>query len=81
MRPIREMLDLMVRRGIERGELREDLDVEAVVDILHAAPIYRLLMSGGAMESVSAVPELIAPVLLEGISSSSAGRASARPRS
>ena len=81
VRPIRDMLGLMVRRGIERGELRKDLDVEAVVTILHAAPIYGLLMSGGAMESVSAVPELIAPVLLEGISSSSAGRANARPRS
>jgi AcrR family transcriptional regulator len=79
--PIRDMLAQIVERGIERGELREDLDVEAVVDVLHAVPVYKLLMSGGAMESIAAIPERVMPLLLRGVSSSSAAPASARPRS
>jgi AcrR family transcriptional regulator len=79
--PIRAVLGEIVRRAIERGELREDLDVETLVDVLHAAPIYRLLLAGGAIEAVAGVPERIVPLLLEGVSSSSEARASARPRS
>jgi AcrR family transcriptional regulator len=79
--PIREALEEIVRRGIERGELREDVDVEAVVDVLHALPVYRLLLSGGAMASIAGVPERVTPLLLDGISSSSGGPRSARRRS
>jgi AcrR family transcriptional regulator len=79
--PIRGMLTEIVERGVERGELREDLDVEAFVDVLHAVPVYKLLMSGGALESIAAIPDRVVPMLLAGVSSSSAGPANARPRS
>jgi AcrR family transcriptional regulator len=79
--PIRAMLLEIVERGIERGELRADLDVEAVVDVLHAVPVYYLLMSGGTMESIAVLPERIVPMLLAGVSSSSGGPGSARRRS
>lgn len=81
VQPIRNILTEIVRRGIERGELRPDLDVEAMVDVLHAAPIYRLLMGGGSMDAVSDVPQRIVPLLLQGVSSSSGGPESVRPRS
>jgi AcrR family transcriptional regulator len=81
VKPIRDVLAELVRRGIDRGELREDLDVEAMVDVLHAIPVYKLLMAGGAMDAVAGVPERIVPLLLEGVSSSSAGPANARRRS
>jgi len=79
--PIRAMLTQIVQRGIERGELREDLDVEAFVDVLHALPVYKLLMSGGVMESIAALPERTVPMLLRGVSSSSEAPANARRRS
>jgi AcrR family transcriptional regulator len=79
--PIREILEEIVRRGIDRGELRQDLEVDTMVDVLHAIPVYKLLMAGGAMAAVSGVPERVVPLLLEGVSSSSAGPKSARPRS
>jgi hypothetical protein len=79
--PLRDMLAEIVRRGMARGELRDDLDVDAVVDVLHALPIYRLLMSGGDMSAVADLPQRVIPLLLSGISSSSAGPASARRRS
>ena len=45
--PFRDMLRLFIERGIDRGELRPDLEVEPLVDLLHAIPIYRMLMSRG----------------------------------
>jgi AcrR family transcriptional regulator len=81
VKPIRDILVTVVQRAVDRGELREDLDVETVVDVLHAAPVYKLLLARGAMEAVSGVPERVVPMLLEGISSSSGAPRSARPRS
>jgi AcrR family transcriptional regulator len=79
--PIRGILEEIVRRALDRGELREDLDVETMIDILHASPIYALLMGRGPIDAVAGVPERVVPLLLEGVSSSSAGPGSARPRS
>jgi AcrR family transcriptional regulator len=80
--PFRDMLRLFIQRGIDRGELRPDLEVEPLVDLLHAIPIYRILMSRGDPASLKQVPDAYLPLLAPGIlNSSSAGRASARPRS
>jgi AcrR family transcriptional regulator len=80
--PFRTMLRLFIERGIERGELRPDLEVEPLVDLLHAMPIYRVLMSRGAPDALKGVPDDYLPLLAPGIlNSSSEGRASARPRS
>jgi AcrR family transcriptional regulator len=80
--PLRGLLRAIVERGVERGELRADLDVEALVDILHAIPLYRILMSGGDPASLEQVPWAYLPILAPGIlSSSSATPGSARPRS
>jgi hypothetical protein len=36
----------LLQRGIERGELRGDLDLEIAVDLLLGPIYYRLLISG-----------------------------------
>jgi AcrR family transcriptional regulator len=41
----------VIRRGIERGELRPDADVELVHELLFGPVYYRLLLSGGKLES------------------------------
>jgi AcrR family transcriptional regulator len=80
--PFREWLRLFIERGIDRGELRPDLDVEALVDLLHAMPVYNILMSRGDPASLEKVPRKYLPLLAPGIlNSSSAAPASARPRS
>jgi AcrR family transcriptional regulator len=80
--PFRELLRLFIERGIERGELRPDLEVEPLVDLLHSIPIYKILMSRGDPASLEQVPWAYLPLLAPGIlSSSSAAPASARPRS
>jgi AcrR family transcriptional regulator len=80
--PFRELLRLFIERGIERGELRADLEVEPLVDLLHSIPIYKILMSRGDPASLEQVPGAYLPILAPGIlSSSSAAPASARRRS
>jgi AcrR family transcriptional regulator len=79
--PFRAMLRLFIERGIERGELRADLEVEPLVDLLHGIPIYRMLMSRGDPAYLKGVPDAYMPILAPGIlNSSSAAPKSARPR-
>jgi hypothetical protein len=79
--PIRAILEEFVERAVTRGELREDVDRESVVDVLHSVPVYHLLMNGGDIGALAGVPTRIVAMLTEGVSSSSAGPKSARPRS
>ena len=80
--PLRGGLRAMIERGVERGELRPDLEVESLVDILHAIPLYRILLSRGDADSLEQVPGAYLPILAPGIlNSSSEGPGSARPRS
>jgi hypothetical protein len=41
----------VLQRGIERGELRPDLDTEMAIDLLFGPIYYRLLMSGEPLTS------------------------------
>ena len=45
--PRRAVMAKVLRRGVERGELREDLDVELAIDVLTGPWVYRLLIMGG----------------------------------
>jgi AcrR family transcriptional regulator len=57
--PVRAILAEIVQRGIERGELAPDLDVELAVDLLHGTTVYRILLSetdlGGADRTIAAL--------------------------
>jgi AcrR family transcriptional regulator len=41
----------VLRRGIERGDLRSDLDLELALDVLGGPLFYRLLITGGAIDN------------------------------
>jgi AcrR family transcriptional regulator len=81
--PIRDILRTFLRRAIERGEIRDDLDIEAMTDMIHALPVYQVLMTGGDLHAIEPMADLYLPMMLEGLapSSSSATPGSARPRS
>ena len=51
----------MLERGIERGDLRADLDLEFALDVLGGPLFYRLLITGGPIDEQLAqhVTELI----------------------
>jgi AcrR family transcriptional regulator len=55
----------IIRRGIDRGELRPDIDVDLVLDMLIGAIVYRSLISGG--ELTPAAAERAVDQILQGI--------------
>ena len=65
--PLRGLIRLFIERAVERGDLRPDLDVEALVDILHSLPIYKILTSRGDPDSIADIPDAYIPILLPGI--------------
>jgi AcrR family transcriptional regulator len=50
--PRRAVMADVLRRGVERGELRADLDVELAIDVLTGPWVYRLLISGGNASTI-----------------------------
>ena len=46
----RSALTEVLRRGLERGDLRPDLDVELALDVLGGPLFYRLLVTGGPLD-------------------------------
>jgi AcrR family transcriptional regulator len=50
--PRRAVMGAVLRRGVARGELRSDLDVELAIDVLTGPWVYRLLISGGDSSAV-----------------------------
>jgi AcrR family transcriptional regulator len=59
--PRRAALRAVLDRGVERGDLRRDLDVELALDVLGGPLFYRLLITGGPIDQKLAkgVVELI----------------------
>jgi hypothetical protein len=43
-RPRREAAKAILNAGVERGELRADIDLEATVDVLYGPIYYRMLV-------------------------------------
>jgi AcrR family transcriptional regulator len=50
--PRREAMGEVLRRGVARGELRADLDIELAIDVLTGPWVYRLLISGGDPDTI-----------------------------
>jgi AcrR family transcriptional regulator len=50
LRGRRAALSAVLDRGIRRGDLRRDLDLELALDVLGGAIFYRLLVTGGAID-------------------------------
>ena len=72
--PRREVMRTILRRGAERGEVREDVDPEAAIDLLVGPYIYAVLVTGADLEQVVARTESVMDLAL-------ASLAPARPRS
>ncbi len=60
----RSALSEVLRRGVERGDLRLDLDVELALDVLGGPLFYRLLVTGGPIDEQLA--EGVADLILRG---------------
>jgi len=60
----------VLRRGIDRGDIRPDIDLDLVLDLLIGAVFYRGLLSGGRLDGD--VAELVVDYVLAGIAPRSA---------
>ena len=60
----RSALTEVLRRGVERGDLRPDIDVELALDVLGGPLFYRLLVTGGPLDEPLA--EGVADLILRG---------------
>lgn len=67
-RPRRARTERILRRGIERGELRDDLDLEVTQDLLAAAVLYRFLFAHADLG-----PDLSAQIVLHVLRGVAAG--------
>ena len=76
--PRRAQLREVLRRGVERGELRADLDLELAIDGLIGPIVYRVLISGGDPAAVRGLPERVLDHALAGLGSVSRRRAAGR---
>jgi AcrR family transcriptional regulator len=65
--PRRQAIDEILRRGVARGELRADLDVELVTEILFGTAVANALMSGGDTSALPELPLRVLDTLLAGI--------------
>jgi AcrR family transcriptional regulator len=64
--PRRAAMLEVLRRAVARGELREDVDLELVVDLLTGPHIYRVLIAGGDVEQLWPPGELL-DVIMRGL--------------
>ena len=72
--PRRAVMADVLRHGVERGELRADLDVELAVDILTGPWVYRLLISGPNPQAVYRTdPVALLDLILGGLAARPSG--------
>jgi AcrR family transcriptional regulator len=67
----RSALAEVLQRGVERGDLRPDLDLELALDVLGGPLFYRLLVTGGPIDEQLA--EGVADLILRGFSPDESG--------
>lgn len=67
VRPRRSVMEAVLRRGIERGEVRADADLDLAVDLVTGPMIYRIIISGGDYEQIAERPMQVLDAVLEGL--------------
>jgi len=70
----RKALAAVLERGVERGDLRPDLDLELALDVLGGPLFYRLLITGGPIDNELA--DGVADLILRGFAPAGARRRS-----
>jgi riboflavin biosynthesis pyrimidine reductase len=74
----RAALSEVLERGIERCDLRADLDLELALDVLGGPLFYRLLITGGPIDD--ALAEGVVDLIMRGFAPTGLGRATSQPK-
>jgi AcrR family transcriptional regulator len=72
--PRRAVVRTVLERARDRGELRDDADLELAIDMLVGPIIYRFLITGGDLAPAAARAPRVLEALLEGLSPPPRGR-------
>jgi AcrR family transcriptional regulator len=64
--PRRAQMRAILERAVARGEIRDDVDIELIIDLFAGPVVYRLLITGGDLSQLHAVDEQL-DVLLYGL--------------
>jgi AcrR family transcriptional regulator len=64
--PRRAQMRTILRRAVDRGEIRDDVDVELMIDLFAGPVVYRLLITGGDYAQLHTVTEQL-DALLDGL--------------
>ena len=67
VQPRRDTLEAILRRAIERGEIRADTDVELAIDLIAGPMIYKIIITGGDLEQIAGMPARVLQVVLDGL--------------
>ena len=67
MQPRRDTLEAIIRRAVERGEIRADVDVELAIDAIAGPMIYKILITGGDMERIAGMPGRLLELVMDGL--------------
>jgi hypothetical protein len=82
--PRRQIVANVLRRGVERGEIRDDIDIELAIDVLMGFVSYRHMVSAGHRSTyLRASMEGVIDLVLDGIATPkarAAGRAAPQAR-
>jgi AcrR family transcriptional regulator len=57
VKPRRDQLRAVLERAVARGELRDDVDVELMIDLFAGPAVYRLLITGGDLSQMFEVAD------------------------
>jgi len=68
VQPRRDAVEAVIRRGIARGEIREDVDVDLAIDLVAGPMVYRAVITGGDVEHIGERAMHVLDALLEGLS-------------
>ena len=79
LKPRREAVGVIFDRGVERGEIDQNLDRELVLDLIYGSLIYRMIVRHAPIETKLA-DELVS-ILFGGLDNRSSKRAMFRPAS
>jgi hypothetical protein len=64
--PRRDQMRTVLKRAVARGEIRDDVDLELMIDLFAGPAVYRLLISGGDPSTMFSVGDQL-DALLNGL--------------
>ena len=67
VQPRRSVIEAVLRRAIERGEVRADVDLDLAVDLITGPMIYRIIITGGDLAEIAGRPMQVLDTVIEGL--------------